>query len=416
MSENDILVEEIYKNCLIEKGENFYVLSGNRQKEEYEGDHHYHLPGPIKIRNNFFDPSVVSHNAKKIKELEKVKEILNVSSQIKLLFLSQALMQLDKSVDYKEAYRCKIMDRDINSLLSFFGMFCTLRNDTSCYVFYNGKCVEAAIARNDIEEYIISFGFEEDIKVEITVDSDFDYGITKEINFNDKKEGINVTILLSDMNNEFFSTIIKTGERMEYYKLIISDLMVQIETKSGINDELICKPGDEPAYDQEDETEYDQEGESEVPTDHDSSNEENKEGPLQQPKCYDGEITRYFKYNASTSDENKHPLEVGELSMDAGQIYGGYWELTNEEMDDQDMRIAIFHPRNIELLDVVLKELDENINGIQDYLKKRYPLIEHYKGVNIPISSGVEEIMDTIYNPDCDFDQKKLFKGEERIK
>ena len=115
MSENDILVEEIYKNCLIENGENFYVPSGNRRKEEYEGDNYYYLPGPIKIRNNFFDPSVVSHNAKKIKELEKVKEILNVSSQIKLLFLSQALMQLDKSVDYKEAYRCKIMDRDIKS-------------------------------------------------------------------------------------------------------------------------------------------------------------------------------------------------------------------------------------------------------------------------------------------------------------
>ena len=58
----------------------------------------------------------------------------------------------------------------------------------------------------------------------------------------------------------------------------------------------------------------------------------------------------------------------------------------------------------------------ENINGIRGYLKNRYPLIKHYKEVTAPKSSIVEEIMDDIYNPDCDFDQKKLFKGEERIK
>ena len=412
MSENDILVEEIYKNCLIENGENFYVPSGNRRKEEYEGDNYYYLPGPIKIRNNFFDPSVVSHNAKKIKELEKVKEILNVSSQIKLLFLSQALLQLDKSVNYKEAYRCKIMDRDINSLLSFFGMYCTLRNDTSCYIFYNDMYVEASIAYNDVEEYLIAFGFEDDIEVEITVNSDFNYGVTKEILFTDNKAGINVTILLSDMNNGFFSTIIKSGEIKELYKLIISDHMIQLETKSSIYEESIIMPGDEPAYDSGDKPEV----ESEEPVDYDSSNEENEEENYQPPVYYDGDITRYFIYNEGNSKSNKYPLQVGELSMEAEQIKGGFWKLTHEEMDDQEMKTAIFHPRNIELLDVVLKELDENINGIQDYLKKRYPLIEHYKGVNIPISSGVEEIMDDIYNPDCDFDQKKLFKGEERIK
>ena len=188
--------------------------------------------------------------------------------------------------------------------------------------------------------------------------------------------------------------------------------MIQLETKSSIYEESIIMPGDEPAYDSGDKPEV----ESEEPVDYDSSNEENEEENYQPPVYYDGDITRYFIYNEGNSKSNKYPLQVGELSMEAEQIKGGFWKLTHEEMDDQEMKTAIFHPRNIELLDVVLKELDENINGIQDYLKKRYPLIEHYKGVNIPISSGVEEIMDDIYNPDCDFDQKKLFKGEERIK
>ncbi len=139
-----------------------------------------------------------------------------------------------------------------------------------------------------------------------------------------------------------------------------------------------------------------------------------EENPSEEPLSEE-ELNELVEVDSPLYDDGLLVEPTGVLKIDQKSISLNDNEIEYEESDfdyEDTIKQVLVHPRNKELVRHVISELENAYPGIGNFILSKVPQVNNLLKEDIEIDENVDDLIEQIYNPACDFDDKRFFKGD----
>ena len=139
-----------------------------------------------------------------------------------------------------------------------------------------------------------------------------------------------------------------------------------------------------------------------------------EENPSEEPLSEE-ELNELVEVDSPLYDDGLLVEPTGVLKITKNSISLNYNEIGYEESDfdyEDTIKQVLVHPRNKELVRHVISELENAYPGIGNFILSKVPQVNNLLKEDIEIDENVDDLIEQIYNPACDFDDKRFFKGD----
>ena len=144
-----------------------------------------------------------------------------------------------------------------------------------------------------------------------------------------------------------------------------------------------------------------------------------EDNPLDDDPLTEEELQELEEVDSPLYDDELIVEPKGKLKITSDVIIINQNEMDIEVNDyekDEVIKEILFHTRTKDLINHVIDELDNNFLNARAFIFKHISLIQDILDTSIEIDSGVEDLLDQIYNPACDFGEKSYFIGDTNDK